>query len=248
MAKVLISEGADKKVYRDGDKAIKVFRAGFSKAEVLHEAINTARVEEMEGLNVAKILEVSLIDGCWAITKEFIDGKTLAQIMEEDPANRDKYIEQMVDLHLELHARKCPLLYKLKDKMVRQIQALDNISEVNRYDMLTTLDSMPKHAKLCHGDFCPENIIIHEGKPYIIDWVHATQGNASADVARTYLLLCLKDKSMAETYMDLFCKKTCTEKRYVQGWLPIVAAAQLSKHRPEEQELLTSWVDVVDYQ
>ena len=49
-------------------------------------------------------------------------------------------------------------------------------------------------------------------------------------------------------YMDLFCEKTGTEKRYVQGWLPIVAAAQLVYKRPEEKELLESWINVFEYQ
>ena len=44
--------------------------------------------------------------------------------------------------------------------------------------------------------------------------------------------------------MDLFCEKTGTEKRYVQGWLPIVAAAQLAYKRPEEKDLLESWINV----
>lgn len=108
---------------------------------------------------------------------------------------------------------------------------------------------MPKHTKLCHGDFCPSNIIVgDDGKWYLVDWVHASQGNASADVARTYLLLSLKDKKIADMYMDLFCDKTGTEKRYVQGWLPIVAAAQLAYKRPDEKELLESWINVFDYQ
>ena len=38
---------------------------------------------------------------------------------------------------------------------------------------------MPKHNKVCHGDFNPSNVIIAEdGPPYILDWSHATQGNA----------------------------------------------------------------------
>ena len=78
--------------------------------------------------------------------------------------------------------------------------------------------------------------------------VSYTHLNASADVARTYLLLSLKDKKTADMYMDLFCVKTGTEKRYVQGWLPIVAAAQLAYKRPEEKELLESWINVFDYQ
>ncbi len=48
--------------------------------------------------------------------------------------------------------------------------------------------------------------------------------------------------------MNLFCKKTGTAKKYVQTWLPMVAAAQLSKRRPEEAELLQQWATVCDYQ
>lgn len=238
-----------KSVYRDGDKAVKIFSPDYPKAEILNEALITARIEDVGEIHVPKILEVSLIDGKWAITTEFIEGKTLKQLMDEHPEDINKYIEQMVDLHLMILSKTCPLLNKLKDKMSKQIQDIQELSDVNRYDIRTRLDGMPKHTKLCHGDFNPENIIVKaDGTLYVLDWVHATQGNASADVARTYLLLCLNDQSRADLYMDLFCQKTNTDKRYVQNWLPIVAAAQLSKKRPEEAELLHKWLDVCDYQ
>lgn len=242
----LISQSDEKRVYRDGDNAIKIFCDGFPKSEVLNEALNTARVEET-GLHVSKILGVSVLDGNWAITKEFIDGKTLYEIMCEDLDNVEEYINLMVDLHIDINSKTCPLLNRLKEKMIRQIQSLTMISEVERYDLLTRLDGMPRHTKLCHGDFEPKNIIVHDGKLYVIDWVHATQGNASADVARTYLLLSLENQQWAELYLDIFCEKTDTKKSYVLEWLPIVAAAQLSKNRPQEKELLTKWVGVVDY-
>jgi hypothetical protein len=34
----------------------------------------------------------------------------------------------------------------------------------------------------------------------------------------------------------------------VQKWIPIVAASQSVKGKPEERELLFRWVDVVDYE
>ena len=209
--------------------------------------MSTARVEEIGTINVPKILEVSVVDGKWTITKEFIDGTTLEQMMEQNPDKVPEYIEQMVDIHMNIMAQKCPLLNRLKEKMTRQIESNKELNPINRYDLLTRLDAMPKHTKLCHGDFEPSNVIMSGGKAYIIDWVHATQGNASADVARTYLLLCQKNKEWADMYLDKFCEKSETDKRYVQAWLPIVAAAQLTKKRPEEKELLMKWIDVVDY-
>ena len=249
MAKQLISSSSTKSVYRDGDLAIKEFCEGFPKAEVLNEALCNARVEDLPGLHVPKILGVSVVDGKWSIMKEYIEGKTLEQLMEENPDKTQEYMEQMVDLQLEIHSKACPLLNKLKEKTIRALNEEPELDESTRYELLTRLDGMPKHTKLCHGDFSPSNIIVQEdGTMYVIDWVHASQGNASADVARTYLLLSLKDSKLAEFYMDLFCEKTGTDKRYVQGWLPIVAAAQLVKKRPEEKELLEKWINVFPYQ
>ncbi len=237
-----------KTIYRDGDLCIKVFDENFSKADILNEALNTARVEET-GLNIPKVLEVCKVDGKWAIVTEYIKGKTLAKIMEEDPDNIDKYLEQFVDLQIEVQSHTCPNLNKLKDKMSRKIGEAE-LDATTRYDLRTRLEAMPKHAKLCHGDFNPSNIIITEdGTPYILDWAHATQGNASADAARTYLLFCLSgDNETAKKYLDLFCRKSDTAKQYVQKWMPIVAASQSVKGNAHEREFLLSWVDVVDYE
>lgn len=248
MADRIIAVRTGKTVYRDGDTAVKVFDADYAKPDILSEALNQARVENI-GINVPKVIEVKTIDGKWAIVSEFIAGKTLAQLMEENPKEKDEYLEQFVDLQMKVHAAKCPVLNKLKDKMNMKISAAE-LDATTRYELHTRLESMPKHNKVCHGDFNPSNIIITEdGTPYILDWSHATQGNASADVARTYLLFWLSgDIDMAEKYLDLFCKKSDTAKQYIQKWLPIVAASQSVKGKKEEREFLLSWVNVVDYQ
>ncbi len=238
----------NKTIYRDGDKCIKVFGEGFSKADILNEALNQARVEET-GLNIPKIEAVETVDGKWAIVSEYIEGKTLDRLMAENPDKKHEYLSLFVDLQIEVQSKTCPLLNKLKDKMKRKISQAD-LDATTRYDLHTRLEGMPKHSKLCHGDFNPSNVIIaKDGTPYIIDWSHATQGNASADVARTYLLFWLNgDIDGARDYLDLFCQKTDTAKQYVQKWMPIVAASQSVKGNEKEREFLLSWVDVVDYE
>ena len=238
----------NKTIYRDGDRAIKVFNEEYSKADVLNEALNQARIEET-GLNIPKILEVTMIDGKWAIVSDFIKGKTLAQLMEENPEKKREYIELLVDIQMGIHEKKSPLLTKLKDKMNRKI-SISSLDATTRYELHTRLEGMPKHNKVCHGDFNPSNVIIKEdGTAYVIDWAHATQGNASADVARTYLIFCLNgDTESAEMYLNIFCKKSDTAKQYVQKWMPIVAASQSVKGNEEEREFLLSWTDVVDYE
>ncbi len=237
-----------KTVYRDGDSCIKVFDADYSKADVLNEALNQARIEET-GLNIPKIKEVMTIDGKWAIVSEYIKGKTLAQMMQEEPERKDEFMNLFVDLQIEVHSKTCPNLNKLKDKMNMKIAKTD-LDATTRYDLHTRLEGMPKHNKVCHGDFNPSNIIItEEGTPYILDWAHATQGNASADAARTYLLFWLAgDIEGAKQYLDLFCKKSNIAKQYVQKWMPIVAASQSVKGNEKERQFLLSWVNVVDYE
>lgn len=237
-----------KTIYRDGDKCIKVFNEDYSKADVLNEALNQARIEET-GLNIPKIHEVTTIDGKWAIVSDYIEGKTLAELMAENEDKTEEYINLLVDIQLEVHSKTCPLLNKLKDKMSRKISETE-LDATTRYELHTRLEGMPKHKKVCHGDFNPSNIIIaKDGTPYIIDWSHATQGNASADVARTYLLFCLNgDTENAKKYLEIFCKKSNTAKQYVEKWMPIVAASQSVKGNEKEREFLLSWVDVVDYE
>lgn len=244
----IIARRSNKTIFRDGNRCIKLFDADFSKADILNEALNQARVEET-GLNIPKILEVTLVEGKWAIVTEFVEGKTLAQLMEENPEKMEEYLELFVDLQLKVHAEVCPMLNSLKDKMNRKISA-SSLDATTRYELHTRLESMPKHKKVCHGDFNPSNIIItEEGEAYILDWSHATQGNASADAARTYLLFMLNgNEKLAKKYLKLFCLKSNTAMQYVQKWMPIVAASQSVKGNEREREFLLSWINVVEYE
>ena len=244
----LIHTSNGKKLYRDGNKLVKSFDESYSKASVLNEALNQARVEET-GLHIPKVVEVSVIDGKWSLVWEYIEGDTLEELMQKHPEKEDEYLNYFVDLQVAMSHERVPLLGHLRDKMHAKISASSFPATV-RYDLHVRLDGLPRHKKLCHGDFQPSNIIItKDGTPYIIDWAHATQGNGSADAARTYLLFKLQKKdAIAEKYLKLFCEKTDTALQYVQRIMPIVAASQSVKQKPEEMEFLSKWVNVCDWQ
>lgn len=248
MPEEIIAKRTHKTIYRDGDATVKVFDETFSKSDVLREALNHACVEET-GLPVPSIIEVSRIDGKWAIATRFIEGTTLSALMKAHPEKIDEYLNLFVDLQLTIQSKTSPKLNKLRDKMLNKITQTDLPADV-KYELHTRLESMPNHEKLCHGDFNPSNIIIQaDGSPVVIDWAHATVGNASADAARTFLLFSLhKNTDIAEKYMNLFCEKSHTARKYVDQWLPIVAASQMVKGNPEEREFLQNWVNIVDYQ
>ncbi|MBQ4543868.1 MAG: aminoglycoside phosphotransferase, partial [Clostridia bacterium] len=142
----VIAKRINKTVYRDGNLAIKVFEKEFKTSDVLNEALNLARVAETD-LNIPKLQEVTKIDGKWAIVTDFVEGKTLAQLMEENPDKTDKYLEMFVDLQLEIHKHSVHHLNKLKDKMTRKISE-SGLDATTRYELNTRLEGMPKHKKL----------------------------------------------------------------------------------------------------
>ena len=105
---------------------------------------------------------------------------------------------------------------------------------------------MPKHTKLCHGDFNPTNVIVDDkGNWAVIDWAHAAQGGASADAAMTYLLFALEDQKLAQYVYQPVLQNSDTARQYVNRWLPIVAAAQLTKKKAKEKDFLMKWIDVL---
>jgi tRNA A-37 threonylcarbamoyl transferase component Bud32 len=243
----ILADRKTKKIYLDGDKVIKLMGEEYPAPDVLSEAHNLAAVGE-SGLKVPHLVEVTKIDGKWAVVWEYIKGTTLAELMKKHKHKEPEYLERFVDIQLDMHRYNATRLPLLIEKMERKIKA-SGLDATTRYEILGRLASMPKHTKLCHGDFNPSNIVITDkDEAYIIDWSHATQGNASADAAHTYMLFWLSGNvSLAEEYLSLFCKKSDTAIQYVEKWLSIVAASQLSKAKTEDKGLLQSWANVVEY-
>ncbi len=239
----IIGVRTDKTIYKDGNKVIKSFHNNYTKAQVLNEALNQARVEETD-LLVPKLLSVSNSDGHWVIIYEYIKGKTLEQLMIEDKEHIDEYMEIFVNLQIKIHETKVLMLGKLKDKLNFKIEQTELLA-TTRYELRQKLETMPKHTKLCHGDFNPTNIIVTEqGEYFIIDWAHATVGNASADSAFTYLEFLMNyEHNLAELYLDIYCQKTNTSKNYVKSWMALVASARLLKAKKQEKKFLMSIIN-----
>ena len=128
----LIAEGKETKVYKNGDLAVKVFNADVPKTEVLNEALVHSLVEET-GFKIPEIMEVSKIDGKWALSMTHIEGKTLRELMKENPDKLEEYVNLMVDVQLQLHARRIPTLPKLKYQLRSAIESLPELDDIRKY-------------------------------------------------------------------------------------------------------------------
>lgn len=241
----------NKVVYDLGDKIAKVFNETKPVSDVFNEALNLARINEC-GIRSPKALEVTKLEGDeagWALITTKVPGVTLAEKIEAEPQRFGEYLEQFVDLQIEIHGYTSPLLNRQDDKYARMINSLEAINATTRYNLLERLDGLKKGTAVCHGDFNPSNMIVSEdGTLSVCDWAHATQGAPAADVAMTYLLFSLTSKEQAEAYLDTYCERADMAKQIVRQWLPVIAASELARKRKVNEEFLMSWVDVFDYQ
>lgn len=243
----IIAVRRGKSIYRDGDTAIKVFDESYSKSDILNEALNQSRIEET-GLFIPKILEVGTVNGKWAIVLEYIEGKTLASLMEEHPENMEEYLDLFVSIQKKIHALKAPLLTTIKDKMTRKI-SYSQLDATVRYDLQLKLRDMGGISNVCHCDFMPTNIIITpDGSACVLDWSHATQGNTCVDAAITYVSFKLNGQhEMADRYLDLFCQKSNVDKKLVLKWMPVAAASKSVKAEGDKKAYLLELAKSVEY-
>lgn len=242
--KNILASRSDKTIYRDGDRLIKLFDESYSKSSIFNEALNQSRVAEL-GLNVPKIQEVTVIGGKSAIVMEFIEGETLEELLKKYPEKRAEFLALFVRVQREIHMKKHLLLTKYADKLKMKILQSD-LAASTRYDLAMRLDGMSRHTHVLHGDYVPSNFILKkDGTPYVVDWSHASQGNSTADAAKTYLLLMSGElKTFAEEYRTEFCKMAHSSEQYFDEWLPLVAAAQLIRAAtPERREFLMHYVE-----
>lgn len=246
--KNLIAEGTVADVYEQDGKAIKVFHEPHSKTKALREALTQARVEEFEfDFSVPSILSIDVFDGKWAIVMELVEGETLAELMEKNPGKTEDYLKMMAEIQNEINHIQVPTFHEYRNRLRRQVSELASVDDITKYDLLSYLDSAKRHVKLCHGNLEPSNVMISGNKVYVLNWVNATRGNASADAANTFVLLSLHHgKELANKYVELFSAESGISKQNIQSWIPIVAAARLTLGIAEERELLTRWINVVD--
>ena len=245
----VLLERADKVVLRDKNSVLKIFGPSYKVSLILNEAMNEARAAET-GLPVAKVLEVMKLRDHWCIRREWVEGETLADVMDKDKKSLQKYLRQFVAIQCEIFGKTSDRMGNLADKLDKQISA-SPLPKETRYDLHMKLQSFPRGKALCHGDFNPTNVIITpNGEWRVIDWSHVRLGDPLADVARTYLLFWLSGHvAAAEKYMALACEALRAKVADVQKWLPIVAAAESAKEQSaKNHELLLHWASVVDYE
>jgi aminoglycoside phosphotransferase (APT) family kinase protein len=232
----IIGEGATTKIYRDGDKAIKLYvNAPPNEAE--NEAWLQSYAVKM-GLPVPSVYGVRKIDdSLTALDMDYISGKPLMH-EKMNPSERQKVIQTMVKLQCSVHSVNADGLPKQSDKIKWKIERNNYIDKAVKDNLLSLLNNLNAQSNnLCHGDFHPLNIMFDGKKHWIIDWVDASAGSPLADACRTYLIFKQFLIRLSGVYLRCFCKESGAAQNDILSWLPVIAAARMSENMDNKARL-----------
>lgn len=235
----------DKIVYKNGNSCIKTFGRDYPKKKVIEEALCYAKAEEIFQ-NVPILEGVSRQDGKWAITYEFIKGKTLRQMISENPEKTEELLQGFVSVQIEIHKKSGHSFKSMKAEMSENILNC-RLDAEKKYALHSMLERMEMRSLVCHGSFTPEKVIAGEGGNFVTGWSRTLCGEPLADAALTYLLFKLKgEHTAAKEYLELYCKMSNSSKEEIIRWIPLAAASRSVYEKETARNELLSWTNVVD--
>jgi len=242
----LVGKGATAEVYRDGEKAVKVYRnADFD--DVKNEFRKQKLVYE-KGLPVPEVYDIrTLYEHSVRLEMAYIEARPFI-VPNMKRTDLMKQMEVLVRLQCDVHVHKVdPYILPEQTRILAERIKQSNLDSMVKDRLLVELSTLDCGSScLCHGDFHPLNVLYDGNSHWIIDWVDATSGDPLADACRTYLLLQEYASELAEMYLHAFCEMANYEKDEILAWLPIVAAARLSEQISDQtsvglQRVIQDW-------
>jgi len=240
----LIYDNGSVKIYRDGDRAIKVFpRTSYDRVAA------TARIQAFArgaGLPVPAVYGVRRT-GIAKIAFEmaYIEGRLLITDEMDREQTKDAIIE-MARLHSMIGAVDGGGLPDFTEPLSREIMKSAHLSEPVKEGLLSLMRRLDTgKTNLCHGDMHPGNIVFGGEKYWIIDWSRScvSRGDPAADACNTYLYQLRFMPDYAQVYLDAFCGMSGVRREDVLAWLPVIAGYQINIKDDEEREFILRIID-----
>lgn len=223
-----LGSGRRATVYEVEGGALKLYDGNEPATSAFGEAAKLATVAAL-GAPVPQVHAVARYHGCWGVLTSRCEGPSLAERLRAPGADVTALLSGMATLHRRLHGCSGDGLPSLRSRLRHRIASAGQLTAPERRSLIDGLSRFgPERRCLCHGDFHPGNILGRADAPAIIDWADATEGDAEADVCRSYLLLRNVSQNLAETYLDAYAASP-VRRTAVLEWLPIVAAARLAE-------------------
>ncbi|MCG7346006.1 phosphotransferase [Sporosarcina sp. ACRSL] len=257
-----LGEGGNSEVFEWGDKVIKLAKPNTDLTDLQREFHNTLTVWRM-GVPVPQPFEMLEVKHRPGIVFERVDGESITERLfnaatsSAQPEFDWNGVRMTARLLSELHQLSTDDIRPQRDFLKRQIRSVVHLQEDEKEDIIRLLDQLPEKNQICHGDPNPNNIMISNGDPIVIDWNDATCGNPESDVAEYIVIIKFAilppetpqvivkafDSMRAkiiEVFMEEYTLFTGTTYEEIEPWIVPIAARKLTADAisDEEKQLL----------
>ncbi|MGE0003474.1 MAG: aminoglycoside phosphotransferase family protein [Candidatus Izemoplasmatales bacterium] len=215
----LIGEGWQAKVFLDEDgRVYKVYPDDFSIERVILEKQIMTLVSQKTNVPIPTLYEH---DHPREIAMSFGGYVTYGENMKR---REEGVMERFVSLQQQIHQWQVPELPDIALRLRTKYRQSGKFTEEELRKLEEILDSMKTQENLIHMDFHPDNILMNENQPTIIDWVMAGKGNPTLDFANTYTILSMFAKRRAQKYLSLLEKQHLATRTEVLRAVPLFLA------------------------
>jgi uncharacterized protein (TIGR02172 family) len=189
----------------------------------------------------------------WGIVYEKVTGNNLTHLLSTQPLSLKKTAEIFATLQASFHNKQTDDLPSQKGYISHSIMGTDLLTKKEKDDILTILADLPEGNSVCHGDYHPDNVVLMNGEPMVLDWMTGTSGNPCGDIARTLMILQyavlppnmpwmtrqlvnLFRKAFTKFYWNAYTKYTKMTRESVKEWTLPLMAARLVEGIPEPEK------------
>ncbi len=184
-----IAVGRTAEVFAWGDgRVVKLIRPDFPQSLADQEWTYASTAWSL-GISVPRPFELIEVDGRRGVVFERIDAPSMAYLMAKYPQRVTQYGRLLAQVQARLHTLHVPTFPSLVDRSWHSIIQSRLFSPNLKDRLLNSLLFLPNDDRLCHGDIHPDNILITDHGPVLIDWEGCMRGPAMADVANSRVIL-----------------------------------------------------------
>lgn len=182
----LIGVGNTANVYEwEEEKVLKLFHGEYPDVAINMEYNNAIAIRDLEFLK-PKAYDLISYDERKGIIYDRVKGESLQEWVLRT-GNLSLCADYMSKLHKEIIQNEIHDVPDYKDFLRHHIPSSLSVDKRNK--LLQMIDSLADGNMLCHGDFHPGNILMSEGRIYVIDFMNVCHGNYLYDIARTVFLV-----------------------------------------------------------
>lgn len=256
----MLGQGRTADVFLYGGKyVVKLFRPSFPKPAIDNEYLVSSTIGSL--IDIPRAHARVVIGGRDAIVFDMIKGESGFKHLLLNPWSVKSFARQFAALHVKIHAISAPdQIPGLNAILIRNMTMHDLLPQDEKAKIIRYLNALPDGNMLCHGDYHPDNILLQEARPFVIDWMTAARGNPLADAARTSVLLKWAQPGPGtpgffkvllaairirffEYYIRHYLKLTGVRREDIERWeLPVMAARLMEWIPKEEKDLLISGI------